>query len=106
MSHCMSCNHTRNEKQQNAALKNKSSKVGWGKSAHNYIPCFAFDLFFIIEGKSKTPPRKYKPLIDRLPESIENGSKIPRLVDWGHFQVKNWKTMAYNYPYGNKLQNN
>ena len=91
----------RNEKQQNAALKHGASKVGWGKSAHNYIPCLAIDLFFIVDGKSKTPPVKYKPLIARLPQTIENGSSIKGLVDWGHFQVKNWQSMALNYPYGN-----
>jgi len=91
----------RNAKTQNAALKSGASKVGWGRSAHNYVPCLAIDLCFIIDGKSKQIPAKYKAMIPRLPENIENGSTFTKLVDWCHFQVKNWQVYAQNYPYGN-----
>lgn len=91
----------RGELEQNRALKAGASKVGWGKSAHNYIPCFAIDCFFLIDGKSKQIPAKYKRITSRLPETIENGSSFQGLIDWCHFQVKNWQTLAKNYPNGN-----
>lgn len=93
----------RGQKEQNRALKSGASKVGWGYSAHNYIPCFAIDCFFLEEGKSKQSPAKYKKIISRMPKNIENGSSFTGLVDWCHFQVKNWKLLAKNYPQGNTL---
>lgn len=94
----------RGQREQDGALKNGASKVGWGKSAHNYLPSFAIDLFFLIEGKSKQNIQKYKMLIAGLPDSIGNGASFPGLIDWGHFYVKNWQSLAKNYPNGNILK--
>jgi len=93
----------RNETQQNAAFKAGASRVGWGKSAHNYIPCLAIDLCFYIDGKSKQIPSKYKKMLARLPEGIINGSTFPKLIDWCHFEVNNWQQYAKNYPHGNLI---
>ena len=92
----------RGEKEQNRYLKSGASGAGWGKSAHNYLPSLAIDCFFLIDGKSKQIPAKYKKMTLRLPPTIENGSIFVRLVDWCHFQVKNWQNLAKNYPYGNE----
>lgn len=93
----------RGEKEQERVFKSGASYVGWGKSAHNYQPSFAIDLFFLENGKSKQIPTKYKKMVSRLPASLENGSAIEGLVDWGHFQVKNWKKIAPGYPSGNAV---
>lgn len=95
----------RSEKQQNNAYKTRASRVQWGKSAHNYLPCMAIDLCFFVDGKSTQIPAKYKAMTHRLPDTIENGSVFEGLVDWCHFQVKNWQTMVENYPNGNKTRN-
>jgi hypothetical protein len=94
----------RNEKEQNRALKSGASGTGWGKSAHNYMPSLAIDLFFMIDGKSKQIPAKYKKMTLRLPPTLENGSSFMGLIDWCHFQVKNWQALASNYPYGNVIE--
>lgn len=91
----------RGPRDQNRAYRARSSKVYWGKSAHNYIPCFAVDLFFLVDGTSKQNVAKYKAMIKRMPSSIENGSTFDGLVDWSHFYIKNWQALAKNYPYGN-----
>lgn len=93
----------RGQREQDVALKNKASKVGWGKSAHNYLPTFAIDLFFLVDGKPTQNIQKYKKLTSRLPDHIGNGSSFPGLVDWGHFYVKNWQSLAKNYPNGQIL---
>jgi hypothetical protein len=93
----------RNEKEQNRYFRSGASGVGWGKSAHNYLPSLAIDCFFLIDGKSKQIPAKYKKMTLRLPPTIENGSIFVKLVDWCHFQVKNWQELANNYPHGNVL---
>ena len=81
-----------------------ASGVYWGKSAHNYIPCFAIDLFFLVDGQSKQNVRKYQAMIKRMPSTMANGSTFPRLVDWSHFYVKDWQQLAKNYPYGNVIE--
>lgn len=90
----------RKPREQNQAYRSHASKVMWGKSAHNYIPCFAIDLFFLVDGKSTQNIPKYKIMINRLPSTIANGSTFESLVDWSHFYVKNWQELAKNYPYG------
>lgn len=101
----------RGEEAQKAALEGGFSKASFGSSPHNYKPALALDLFFIdANGKAQFLVDKYQKLAHSKPDLIiwgadwnDNGrTDDERFEDSPHFELKNWKLLARNYPNGNK----
>lgn len=97
----ISCS-VRDKATQTAALASGASKAAFGKSPHNYSPALALDLFWIIDGKAIFEKSKYETLAKTMPKDIEWGGAWVSFQDMPHFQVKNWKSFAKNYPNGNE----
>ena len=99
----------RGRKDQEAALASGNSKASYGKSAHNYSPSMALDLFFIINGTATWAYSKYKAIAARKPTSIVWGGDFnddgdltnDSFKDSPHFEVRGWKSKVKNYPNGN-----
>lgn len=92
----------RNKKDQTSAFLAipKKSNAKFGQSPHNYIPVLGIDVFFLIDGKGNWDVSKMKDLAETLPDELMWGGDFKSFKDSDHFEVKDWKSLAKNYPNG------
>lgn len=98
--HC--CEGARGYAKQMEYFQAGKSDAPFGKSAHNYVPIVAADLFWIIDGRASWEPRLYdERLANEIPffirwygdpsVSFKKGSKIVR--ERGHVELRNWRQL-------------
>jgi peptidoglycan L-alanyl-D-glutamate endopeptidase CwlK len=91
----------RDKDEQNKFFREGKSKAKFGQSPHNYLPALAIDVFFLVNGKYSLDVARLANIADSAPPGITWGGKW-KFKDCPHFEVTNWKTLADNYPTGNK----
>lgn len=94
----------RNKEDQNKFFREGKSKAKFGQSPHNYIPCLAVDIFFLVDGKYNADMKRLKKIANEMPPAITWGGNFKGLVDGVHFEKTNWKILATDYPNGNKIE--
>ena len=98
--------HTyRGKEEQNKYFREGKSKAKFGQSPHNYIPCLAMDIFFLVNGKYNADLKRLKQIASEMPDGLTWGGSFKGFVDGVHFEKTNWKIIADNYPNGNKNEN-
>ncbi len=88
------------------AVETGHSHAAFGHSAHDYLPALAIDVFFQPFGVYALPEEKLRALAKRLPPDLKWGGEWSLAVngcgpDMPHFQVRDWPTLACNFPKGN-----
>lgn len=92
----------RNKDDQDKFFREGKSKAKFGLSPHNYMPCLAIDIFFLVNGQYYLDESWLKNIASNLPDGIEWGGNFPKFPDGPHFQRIGWIKMAKSYPNGDK----
>lgn len=91
----------RGKQEQDKLYREGKSKAKFGQSPHNYQPALAFDIFFLIDGKYALDWDRLEAIANNMPDGMEWGGSW-KFRDGPHFQIRNWKNKAKNYPNGDK----
>lgn len=92
----------RGKQEQDKLEREGKSKAKFGKSPHNYQPALAFDIFFLVNGKYYLDMKWLQAIANDMPREMEWGGNFPQFPDGPHFQRRDWKKLAKNYPNGDK----
>lgn len=92
----------RGKAEQDKLYREKKSNAKFGQSPHNYQPVLAFDIFFLVNGKYYLDMAWLQAIANNMPAEMEWGGNWKTLKDGPHFQRKDWKKHAKNYPNGDK----